>query len=129
MSRNKDVICLCFCNTTCDNAHTNFGYQLHRHATAWIGTFQVIDELFEVLNGVDIVVRWWGDEANTSSGVTRAGNRGRYFVAGEFTTLAGFRALCHFDLQFIGICEIVRGDSEATRSDLLNCRAHGIPVI
>jgi hypothetical protein len=98
VSGDENMICLCFRNTACDNAHANFGNQLHRHAAAWIGTFQVVDELFEILNGVDVVVRWWGDEANASSGVTRAGNRGRYFVAGEFTTFAWFRALRHFDL-------------------------------
>jgi hypothetical protein len=53
------VICLCFRNATCDNAYTNFGNQLHRYTAAWVGTLQIVNELFEILNGVDVVVRWW----------------------------------------------------------------------
>src|SRR5580704_18120924 len=42
-----------------------------------------------------------------------------HFVAGKLATLARFRALRHFSLQFVGVDQIVRGHTEPRRSYLL----------
>ena len=49
-------------------------------------------------------------------------------VAGKLAALAGFRALRHFDLQLIGIDQIVCGHAETCRGNLLDRTAAGISV-
>ena len=36
--------------------------QLHAHGCAWIDALQVVDQLRQVFDAVDIVVRWWTDQ-------------------------------------------------------------------
>ena len=87
-----------------------------------------MDELGEILDGVDVVVRGWGNELDAGLGVAQAGDEGVDLVAGELAALAGLRALCHFDLQLVGVDEVVRGDAEATGGDLLDVGAGEITV-
>ena len=44
-------------NASRDRAYANFGYQLHRDARARIRILQVVNELSQVLDRVNIVVR------------------------------------------------------------------------
>jgi hypothetical protein len=41
-------------------------------------------------------------------------------VAGDLAALAGLGALGHLDLQHVGVGEVLRGDPEAARGDLLD---------
>ena len=47
-----------------DRAHAHLGHQLHAHACVLVGVLEVVDELREVLDGVDVVVRRRADEAH-----------------------------------------------------------------
>ena len=40
-----------------DGAHADLGDQLHVHARLGVGVLQIVDELLDVLDGVDVVVR------------------------------------------------------------------------
>ena len=42
------------------------------------------------------------------------------FVAGKLPALAGLSSLCHLDLQFVCIHQVIRGDSEAGGGHLLH---------
>ena len=41
-------------------------------------------------------------------------------VAGQLAALAGLGALRHLDLQLVGVDQVVAGDAEAARRDLLD---------
>src|SRR5690606_30102216 len=43
-----------------------------------------------------------------------------HLVAGELSTLSGLRTLRHLDLQLAGVHQIMRGDAEPPRRDLLD---------
>jgi hypothetical protein len=45
-------------DTACDDADADLGHEFDRYARTRVGTFEVVDELLEVLDGVDVVVRW-----------------------------------------------------------------------
>jgi hypothetical protein len=48
---------------------------------------QVIDELGQVLNGVDVVVGGWGDQGHTRLGAAQLGNVGGHLGPGQLATL------------------------------------------
>ena len=112
---------------TVPDAH--LGHELDADARPRVGVLEVVDELLEVLDGVDVVVRRRRDEAHAraSSGAMRA-MRLVDLVAGQLAALAGLGALGHLDLQLVGVDEVVGGHAEAARGHLLDGRAHAVAV-
>src|SRR6185312_6113674 len=73
-------------------------------------------------------MRRWRDQSNTGCRVARTGDPVINLMAGQLPAFARFGALGHFYLQLIGIGQVVRSNAETRRSDLFNCRPHGIAV-
>ena len=65
-----------------DGAHARFGDELHADAGRRVGVLQVVDELRQVLDGVDVMVRRRGDEAHAWGGVAHLGDPGVDLGAG-----------------------------------------------
>src|SRR5581483_5335494 len=95
-------------------------HQLHADVRARVDLLQVVDELGEVLDRVDVVVRRGRDEGHARLRVTQAGDLRGDFVAGELSALAGLRTLRHLDLQLVGPRAVFGGDAEAPGRDLLD---------
>ena len=54
---NQHHIAVSFGNAGRHSAHANLRNQLHMDASFGIGIFQVVDELSQVFNGIDVVMR------------------------------------------------------------------------
>src|SRR5690606_19423130 len=72
-----------------DGAHAGLGDQLDVHPGLRVGVLEVVDELGEVLDGVDVVVRRRRDEADAGGGVPGLGDPGVDLVAGQLAAFAG----------------------------------------
>ncbi len=108
-------------------AHAHFGHQLHRNARARIDVLQIVDELRQIFDRIDVVVRRRRNQAHAGNGVAHARDRLIHFVAGQLAALAGLRALRHLDLQFVGVHQVIGGDAEARRGHLLDGAAPRSP--
>ncbi|GJD02058.1 hypothetical protein ColKHC_10883 [Colletotrichum higginsianum] len=124
----QDVVGLSLGDTGSDDADADLRYQLDGDARAGAGALQVVNQLLQVLNGVNVVVRRGRDKTDTRGRVAGASNRLGDLVAGELTTLAGLGSLSHLDLELIGIGQIGRRDTEAAGGDLLDGGSHGVAV-
>ncbi len=109
-------------DTRRDGADPDLGDELHVHACPRVGVLQVVDQLGEVLDRVDVVVRRRRDQADAGRAVPGLGHPRVDLVAGQLATLAGLRALRHLDLDVVGVGEVLGGDAEAARRDLLDRR-------
>lgn len=49
---------------------------------------QVIDQLGQILNGVDVMVRWWGDERDTGLAAAEVGDVGTDLLARKLTSFS-----------------------------------------
>ncbi len=87
---------------------------------ARVDLLEVVDELGQVLDGVDVVVGRRGDQADAGLGVAQAGDLLGDLVAGQLAALAGLGALGHLDLQLVGVDQVLGGDPEAAGGDLLD---------
>ena len=103
-----------------DGADADLGDELDVDAGGRVGVLQVVDELGEVLDGVDVVVRRGRDEADAGGGVPGPGDPRVDLVAGQLAALAGLGALGHLDLEVVGVGQVVGGDAEAAGGDLLD---------
>ena len=92
------------------------------HTSSGVRALHIEDQLLEVFNGVDVVVWGWRNQTNASGCVTCARNPGVNLVIRELTTFTRLRALSHLDLDVISVSEIHAGDTETTRSNLLDGR-------
>ena len=97
-------------------------------SAARIDVLQIEDELLQVLDRIDVVVRRRRDQADALRRMAHLGDDRVDLVAGQLAAFAGLGALRHLDLHHVGIDEIFRGHAEAARGDLLDRRAHRIAV-
>ena len=118
---------MCFGDAGGDDAHAGFRDQLDVDTRCRVGVFEVEDELCEVFDRIDIVMGWGGDQSDARGGVAHLSDPFIYFVAGELAPFTWFGALCHFDLEFIRIAEVVAGDAKTPGGHLLDGGA--LPVV
>ena len=112
-----------------DGADADLGDELDRDVRRRVGAAQVVDELLEVLDRVDVVVRRRRDEAHAGGRVAHAADVLVDLVAGQLAALAGLGALGHLDLQLVGVDEVVDRHAEAAAGDLLDRRAARVAVV
>jgi hypothetical protein len=106
-----------------DGADADLGDQLDRDARLGIGVLQVVNQLRQVFDGVDVVVRRRRDQTDAGRGVAHAGDLRVDLVARQLAALAGLGALGDLDLDVVGVDQIFHRDAEATGGDLLDGRA------
>ncbi len=109
-------------------AHARFGHQLDGNAGLRIHVLQVVDKLRQVLDGIDIVMRRRRDQSHAGDGVPHAGDDFIHLVSGKLAAFAGLRALRDFDLQIVGVHQIICGNAETGGSHLLDGAAPPVAV-
>ena len=103
-----------------DGAHADFGDQLHADARVAVGILQIVNQLRQILDGVNVVVRRRRNEADARRGEPRLGDPRINFLAGQFAAFAGLRALRHLDLQFLRVDEVMARHAEPAGRNLLD---------
>ena len=111
-----------------DGAHACQRAQLHGHARIGVGVLQVEDELRQVLDGVDVVMRRRGDQAHARRGAAHLGDPRVHLLAGQVAAFAGFCALGHLDLNLDGARQVAAGHAETARRHLLDGAALAVAV-
>ena len=116
----EDHVCLPLRHARGNRAHAHLRHQFHAHACVVVGILEIMDQLGEILDRVDVVVRRRRDETDARCAVANAGDLAVDLVAGKLATLARLRPLRHLDLQFLGVDEIEARDAESTAGHLFD---------
>ncbi len=124
-ARDGDVVGARLGDARRDRADADLGDELHRHVGGRVDVLQVEDELRQVLDRVDVVVRRRRDQADAGRRMAHARDLGVDLVAGKLAALAGLRALRDLDLHHVGVDEVLGRHAEAAGGDLLDRRALG----
>ena len=106
---------VCLGHTRGDRADAVLADQLHVHARLRVGVLQVVDQLREILDRVDVVVRRRRDQADARRRVPHLGHPRVHLVARKLAALTGFRALGHLDLDVGAVGQVVAGHTEPRR--------------
>ena len=122
VSGDQDNSCSCFGNTGCDCSHTCFGNKLDGNSRILITVLQIINKLCQILNGVNIMMRWRGDQADTRCRMTCLGNPRINLSTRKVATFPGLCSLCHLDLDLLGTYQITGGNTETSGRHLLDGR-------
>ena len=105
-----------------DRAHTAAGDELDPDPRGRVDRPQVRDQLGEVLDRVDVVVRRRADVALAGLAAPERRDVGGGLATGELAALARLRALGDLDLELVGAREVGGGHPEPRRGDLLDPR-------
>jgi hypothetical protein len=103
-----------------DRPDADLGHELDVDPGPVVGVLQVVDELGEVLDRVDVVVRRRGDEPDARRRVPGLGDVRVHLRPGQLPALAGLGALGHLDLDVVGVHEVLARHAEASGGDLLD---------
>src|SRR3546814_6782136 len=74
-------------------AHTDLGDEFYADPGLWVDVLQVMDELRQILDGIDVVVRRRRDQADARCGMAHLRDRLVDLVAGKLAALAGLGTL------------------------------------
>ena len=96
------VVALALGHACGDGAHAHFGHQLDADACVRCHVLQVVDQLGQIFDGIDVVVRRGRDQAHTGHAVAQLADVGRDLAAGQLTAFTGLGALGHLDLDLVG---------------------------
>ena len=129
VAADQDVVGARLGDTGRDRADPGFGDQLDADPGARVDLAQVVDELGQVLDRVDVVMRGRRDQRETGHGVANTGDEAGDFVPGDLAAFAGFAPLGDLDLQLFGHREIAGGDPEPSGGDLLDLGVRDVRTI
>ena len=124
-ARDRDVVGARLGDARRHRADADFRDELHRHVGRRVDVLQVEDQLRQILDRIDVVVRRRRDQADARRRVAHAGDLGVDLVAGQLSAFAGLGALRDLDLHHVGIDEIFRRHAEAAGGHLLDGGALG----
>ena len=120
ITRNQDNLGACLCHAGSDGSDAGLRYQFYRNSRVLVGIFQVIDQLCQVLDGINIVMRRRGNQAHAGRGVSGLCHPWINFFRRQMAALTRLRALGHLDLDLIRTDEVTAGHAETTGSHLFD---------
>ena len=106
VTRDRDVIGLRLRDAGRDRADADLGHQLDRDRRARVRVLQVVDQLREILDRIDVVMRRRRDEADARHREAQLGDVVGDLVPRQLAAFAGLRALRHLDLDLVGAREV-----------------------
>mmetsp|Transcript_54993 Transcript_54993/g.128327 ORF Transcript_54993/g.128327 Transcript_54993/m.128327 type:complete len:302 (-) Transcript_54993:2443-3348(-) len=109
-----------------DDSDPQARHKLHGNPGCWIGILKVLDQLRDILNRIHVVVRWWRDQSDTRSSFPCFRNLSDDLIARQLSTLARLCSLRQFDLQLLGVCQVLCSHAEAARGHLFDLGAEGV---
>ena len=120
MAGNLNHVGVCLGHPGRNGANANFRHQLHRHLRGGMNLVQVMDELGQILDGIDVVVGRRRDEGHSGLAVAQPGNVGIHLGSGKLTPFPGFCPLGHLDFQLSAGAQISGSDAKAPGSHLFD---------
>ena len=111
---------MCFRYTCSNGADTIFRNKFHRNACARIDILHIENQLRQIFDGINIMMRRRRNKLDALNRMPRSRNDSIYFMTGELPALAGFCTLCNLNLNFICIDQIVCRDAKTSRSNLFD---------
>ena len=121
-TRHEDGVGLRLGHAHRNRSDTRLGHELHRHAAVGFERLEVVDELSEILDRIDVVVRRRRDQRDARFGVPEPGDLLCDLVTGKLSSLAGLGSLRHLDLEFLRRGQISGSHAEPAGRDLLDGR-------
>ena len=109
-------------------ADAGFGDELDAHPRTRVDRLEVVDQLGQILDRVDVVMRRRRDQLDPRHRVAQPGDEIGHLVRRELAAFARLGALHDLDLQLLGPHQILGGDPEPGGRHLLDAVVGPVPI-
>src|SRR5260370_14694256 len=109
-----------------NDADARTGNEFYADARARIHGAQVMDQLRQVFDAVNVVMRRRRNQRRARGGVPDSRDVFADFLRGQLAAFTGFRALRHFDFELFRVDEVIGGGSKTPRGDFLGLVCRGV---
>src|SRR5262245_61455672 len=120
MAANQNHICMAFRDARCDGSDADFRDELYADTRVMIGILEIMDQLRQIFDGIDVVVRRRRNQTDAWSRVTHLGDPWIDFSARQLATFSRLCTLGHLDLQFPRLRQVITGHAKSPRSNLFD---------
>ena len=114
--------------TGSNRTDTHLTYQLDADAGTRISILQVVNQLGQIFNRIDIMMRRRRNQTNACRCTAAFGNPGINLAARQLSAFTGFSTLRNFNLDFIRINKIIAGYAKTAAGNLLNCATLAVTI-
>ncbi len=111
-----------------DGADADLRHQLDVNARLRVRVLEVVDELRQILDRVDVVMRRRRNERHAGRRMPHLRDPRIDLVPGQLAAFAGLRALRHLDLQVVAVDQILARHAEPARGHLMHRAAPPVAV-
>ena len=120
MTADEHHIGMSLCYSRRDRADSDLGNQFYRNPRFRIGIAQIINQLRQILDRINVVMRRRRDQADIRHRMTDTRNKRIHLMSGKLAALTRFRPLSHLDLKVFGMTEIINRHAEPSAGDLFD---------
>ena len=99
-------------NARCDGANARRTDQLDAHPRPRIDLLQVIDQLRQILDRIDVMVRGRGDQCHPRCRMAQSRDHLGHLEARQLATFAGLCTLRDLDFDFLARAQIFGGNAK-----------------
>ena len=101
-------------------SHSHLGNELHRNPRLGVDVLQVIDELRQVLNRIDIVMRRRRNQAHSRNRIAHTSDDVVHLATRQLPAFSRLGALRDLDLQIIRVHQVIGRNAKTGRGHLLD---------
>ena len=128
MPADQDDIGMPFRHTRGDSADADLGDELDADARVMVGIFEIVNQLRQIFDGIDVMMRGWRDEPHAGRRVAHFCDPWIDLAARQLAALPRLGALRHFDLQLLRLRQVITGDTKSSGCDLLDSAVARVAV-
>src|SRR6266446_4876025 len=120
MPADGDDVRACLCNARGNDANARARYELHADARSRIHGAQIVNQLREIFDAVNVVMRRGRNQRSPGGGMPDARNVLADLPRRQLAALTRLRALRHLDFELFGVYEVIGSDSKPSGGDLFD---------
>ena len=128
ITADKYNICTSLDYAGSNRTDTHLAYQLNANAGTGISILQVVNQLGQIFNRIDIMMRRRRNQANACRCTAAFGNPWINLATGKLSSFTRLSTLSNFNLDFVGIDKIIAGYAKTAAGNLLNCTALAVTI-
>ncbi len=128
VTRDQDMVRKALGDARGNRADADFRNQLDADPRLRIGILQVVDQLFEIFDGIDVVVRRRADQAHAGGRIADPRDVFVHLAARQFAPFTRLGSLRDLDLQFVGVGQVPDRDAKPSGGDLFDGGTFAVAV-